>query len=96
MINGQLQFDCIANLLTQKLLNLWNLDWRFSKVNDMKKLVGKLSRLEEGAPWVFKLMSHLYMSLAFTLKSNTKLLQKSSGSFRDLVEQITTKTFLVN
>jgi hypothetical protein len=37
-------------------------------------------------------MSHLYISLAFALKSNTELLERSSG-FRDLVKQITTKTF---
>jgi hypothetical protein len=39
-------------------------------------------------------MSHLYTSLAFALKSNTELLEKSSSGFRDLVKQITTKTFL--
>ncbi len=66
---------------------------RFFKVNDTQKLVGKLSRLGEGAPWIFKLMLHLYTSLAFALKSNTELLEKSSSGFRDLVKQITTKTF---
>ena len=66
---------------------------RFFKVNDMQKLVGKLARLGEGAPWVFKLMSHLYTSLAFALKSNTELLEKSSSGFRDLIKQITTKNF---
>jgi hypothetical protein len=59
----------------------------------MQKLVGKLARLGEGAPWIFKLMLHLYTSLAFALKSNTKLLAKSSSGFRDLVKQISTKTF---
>jgi hypothetical protein len=39
-------------------------------------------------------MSHLYTSLAFSLKSNTELLEKSSRDFRDLVKKITTKTFL--
>ncbi len=77
----------------QELLQLWNPDWRFFKVNDMQKLVGKLARLGEGAPWVVKLMSHLYTSLVFALKSNTELLEKSSSGFRDLVKQITTKTF---
>jgi hypothetical protein len=38
-------------------------------------------------------MLHLYTSLAFALKSNTELLEKSSSGFRDLVKQITTKTF---
>jgi hypothetical protein len=77
-----------------ELLNLWDQDHRFFKVGDMQKLVGKLARLGEGAPWVYKLMSHLYTSLAFALKSNTELLDKSSSGFRDYVKQITTKTFL--
>jgi hypothetical protein len=59
----------------------------------MQKLVEKLARLGEGAPWIFKLMSHLYTSLAYALKSNTELLTKSSSRFRDLVKQILTKNF---
>jgi hypothetical protein len=39
------------------LLNDWDLKKKFFKVNDMQKLVGKLARLGEGAPWIFKLMS---------------------------------------
>ena len=52
------------------LLNKWDSTKRFFQVNDMQKLVGKLARLGEGAPWIFKLMSHLYTSLAFALKNN--------------------------
>jgi hypothetical protein len=63
------------------------------QVNEMQKLVGKLAPLGERAPWIFKLMSHLYTSLASALKSNTELLEKSSSGFRDLVKQITNKTF---
>jgi hypothetical protein len=59
----------------------------------MQKLIGKLAHLGEGAPWIFKLMSHLYTSLAFALKTNTELLQESSSGFRELVNQITTKNF---
>ena len=59
----------------------------------MQKLIGKLARLGEGAPWIFKLMSHLYTSLAFALKTNTELLQESSSGFRELVNQITMKNF---
>jgi hypothetical protein len=75
------------------LLSSWDPKKRFFKVNDMQKLVRKLARLGEGAPWISKLMSYLYTSLAFALKSNTELLEKSSSGFRDLVKQITTKTF---
>jgi hypothetical protein len=75
----------------RNLLDLWDPNTTFFKVNTMQKLVGKLARLGEGAPWIFKLMSHLYTSLAYALKSNTKLLEKSSSGFKDLVKQILTK-----
>jgi hypothetical protein len=75
------------------LLDQWDPNKRFFKVNDMQKLVGKLARLGEGAPWIFKLMSHLYTSLAYALKSNTKLLTRSSSGFRDIVKQVLTKNF---
>ena len=52
------------------LLNLWDQDRRFFKVGDMQKLVGKLARLGKEAPWIYKLMSRLYTSLAFALRSN--------------------------
>jgi hypothetical protein len=48
----------------QDLLNLWDPNCRIFKVNDMQQLIGKISQLGKGAPWVFKLMSHLYISLA--------------------------------
>ena len=59
----------------------------------MQKLVGKLACLGEGAPWIYKLMSHLYTSLAFALKSNAELLKKSSSGFRKFINQIVTKNF---
>ena len=77
----------------RELLNDWDHNKRFFKANQMQKLVGKLARLGEGAPWIYKLMSHLYSSLAFALKNNTKLLTQSSSKFRNLLEQISTKTF---
>jgi hypothetical protein len=77
----------------QTLLNLRDPNQKKFQVNEMQKLVGKLACLGEGAPWIFKLMSHLYTSLTFALKSNTELLEKSSSGFRDLVKQIMNKTF---
>jgi hypothetical protein len=74
------------------LLNLWDPNHRTFWVNKMQKLVGKLACLGEGAPRILKLMSHLYTSLAFALKSNTELLEKSSSGFRDLIKKITNKT----
>ena len=80
----------------RSLLQKWDPSRRFFNVSDMQKLVGKLARLGEGAPWIYKLMSHLYTSLAFALKSNTELLNRSSLGFRELVNQIKTKNFSGN
>jgi hypothetical protein len=77
----------------RNLLDLWDPDRRTFKVGDMQKLVGKLARLGEGAPWIYKLTSHLYTSLAFALKSNAELLEKSSSGFRKFINQIATKNF---
>ena len=42
------------------------------KVSEAQKLTGKLARLAEGANWVFHLLSHLYSSIAYTLKENKR------------------------
>jgi hypothetical protein len=71
----------------RELLLLWDPNQRFFKLRYMQKLVRKLARLGEGAPWVFKLISHLYTSLAYALKSNTKLLVKGFSSMRDFFKK---------
>jgi hypothetical protein len=70
MTNGYIQ-QC------RGLLNLWDHNQRFFKVGDMQKLIRKLAGLGKRAPWIYKLMSHLYTSLAFALKSNAELLKKA-------------------
>ncbi len=83
MTNGYIQ-QC------RGLLNLWDHNQRFFKVGDIPKLIRKLAGLGKRAPWIYKLMSHLYTSLAFALKSNAELLKKSSSGFQKFVKQITT------
>jgi hypothetical protein len=41
-------------------------------------------------------MSHLYTSLAFSLKSNDTLLQESSSEFKALINQIRKKQFIAS
>jgi hypothetical protein len=55
--------------------------WRIFKAANIQKLVGKIARLSEGALWIYKLMSHIYTSLAFTLKQNNALLLACSPKF---------------
>ena len=75
------------------LLKLWDTTHRFFKVGKMQKLVGKLTRLDEAVPWISKLMSHLYTSLAFAHQSNAELLKETSSSFCKIIKQIKTKNF---
>ena len=63
------------------------------KVADMQRFIGKIVRLGEGAHWIYKIMAHMYFSLAFALKQNVKLLKELSQEFRDLSCHITTKQF---
>jgi hypothetical protein len=77
----------------RKLLSNWDSENCLFKVRKMHKLVSKLVRLGKGAPWIYKLMSHLYTSLAHMLKNNKKLLKICLKKFRDLISQIKQKQF---
>jgi hypothetical protein len=51
----------------------WPISWRMFKVANIQKLVGKFTCLGQGAPWIFKIMSHIYAYLAVALKQNKAL-----------------------
>ena len=61
-----------------KVLNLLYSTWHTHrccfKVSEAQKLTGKLARLAKGANWVFRLLSHLYSSIAYALYKNKRLL----------------------
>jgi hypothetical protein len=63
-------------------------------VSEAQKLTGKLAGLAKGAYWVFHLLSHLYLSIAYALSENKRLLTKSSAEFRDIVLAIQTNAFV--
>jgi hypothetical protein len=69
----------------QEVLELLNSTWhpnqRHFKVSEAQKLTGKLAPLAKGANWVFHLLFHLYLSIAYALSENRKLLTKSSAEF---------------
>ena len=75
------------------LANSWPITRRIFKVHNIQKLVGKIARLGEGAHWIYKIMSHIYTSLAFALKQNELLLRSCSPKFRDIVKKIDAKQF---
>ncbi len=63
-------------------------------MSEAQKLTGKLARLAKGANWVFHLLSHLYLSIAYALSNNKRLLTKSSAEFQDIVLAIQTNAFV--
>ena len=75
------------------LMSVWANSRRIFKVADMQKLIVKIARLGEGAPWIYKIMSHLYTSIVFALKQNKLLLLECSPKFRDILAKIERKQF---
>jgi hypothetical protein len=63
-------------------------------VSEAQKLTGKLARLSKGANWVFHLLSHLYLSIAYALSKNKQLLTESSKVFCNIVLAIRTNAFV--
>ncbi len=82
----------------QEFLDLLNSTWhpnqRCFKVSEAQKLMGKLARLAKGANWVFHLLSHLYLSIVYSLSENKRLLTESSAEFQDIVLAIQTNAFI--
>jgi hypothetical protein len=81
----------------QEVLELLNSTWhpkrRCFKVLEAQKLTGKLACLAKGANWVFHLLSRLYLSIAYALSENKRLLTESSAEFQDIVLAIQTNAF---
>jgi len=80
----------VSGIITDK----WKYKKPFFFVGEIQTLVGKLARLGEGAAWIYKLMSHLYSSVAHALTQNESLLNDSSEEFRELVRRIKSTQFL--
>jgi hypothetical protein len=82
----------------QEVLELLNSTWHPNrhcfKVSEAQKLTGKLARLAKGANWVFHLHSHLYLSIAYALFKNKRLLTKSSAEFQYIILAIRTNAFV--
>jgi hypothetical protein len=82
----------------QEVIVLLNSTWHHNqccfKVLEAQKLTGKLARLAKGANWVFHLLSHLYLSIVYTLSENKRLLTESSKEFPNIVLAICTGAFV--
>ncbi len=62
-------------------------------MSEAQKLTGKLAHLAKEAKWVFHLLSHLYLSIAYALSENKRLLTESFKECRDIVLAIRTSAF---
>jgi hypothetical protein len=84
----------------KEVLDLLNSTWHPNqhcfKVSEAQKLTGKLARLAKGANWVFHLLSYLYLSIAYALSKNKRLLTESSAEFSDIVLAIQTNAFVTS
>ncbi len=59
-------------------------------MSEAQKHTGKLARLAKGANWVFHLLSHLYLPIAYALSKNKRLLTESSADFCNILLAICT------
>jgi hypothetical protein len=82
----------------QEVLDLLNSTWHPNqccfKVSEAQKLTGKLAHLAKGANWVFHLLSHLYLSIAYALFKNKRLLTEPSAEIRDILLAIQANAFV--
>ncbi len=65
-------------------------------MSEAQKLTGKLAPLAKGANWVFHLLPHLYLSIAYALSENKRLLTESSAEFQDIILAIRTGAFVTS
>ncbi len=63
-------------------------------MSEAQKLTEKLAHLAKGANWVFHLLSHLYLSIAYALSKNKRLLTESSAEFHNIIRAIRTGAFV--
>jgi hypothetical protein len=88
IINTNTLTVCIPPNYIKEILNLinntWHLHCRCFTVREAQRLTGKLGNLAEGAQWVFHLLTHLYVSIAYALAANKQLLVDSSPKFRSI------------
>jgi hypothetical protein len=85
IINTNRLTIAIPSKYLQEVLNLLNSTWHSNhhcfKVSEAQKLTEKLAPLAKGANWVFHLLSCLYLSIAYALSKNKRLLTESSAEF---------------
>jgi hypothetical protein len=65
-------------------------------VKEAQELTGKLGHLAKGTNWVFHLLTHLYVSIAYALSKNKRFLEDSSTEFQTLIKSLRSGYFFCN
>jgi hypothetical protein len=71
----------------------WHVGCKSFTVNEAQKLTGKLGHLAEGAPWLHRLMTQMYVSIAKVLASNRAILLESLHKFKNIIQSLSTGSF---
>jgi hypothetical protein len=74
----------------------WHTHHQQFTVKEAQELTGKLGHLAKGSNWVFHLLTHLYVSIAYALKENDKFLADSSPEFQSLIKSLRSGYFFCN
>jgi hypothetical protein len=74
----------------------WHTHCQQYPVKEAQELTGRLGHLEEGANWVFHLLTHLYASIAYALSENKRFLADSSPEFQTLIKSLWSGYFFCN
>jgi hypothetical protein len=77
-------------------MNSWPDTRQNFKVGDKQNLVGKVAHSGKGNPWIYKIMLHVYTSLAYALKQNDLLLRTCSPKYHNIVGRLYGKQFSGN
>ena len=70
------------------LTKTWHKGRKMFSIKELAELLGKCARLGVACNWVYHLLTHLYKSAAFALRSNTDFLNEKSPRFKSYMKRI--------
>jgi hypothetical protein len=74
----------------------WHTHCQQFMVKKAQELTEKLGHLAEGANWVFHLLTHMYVSIAYAFLENKKFLANFSPEFQSLIKSLRSGYFFYN
>ncbi len=100
VIDTNRMIDSVANDYIQSVCMLIDFTWHTHRqqftMKEAQELTGKLGHLAKGANWVFHLLTHLYVSIAYALSQNKRFMAESSPEFQTLIKSLQSGYFFCN